>query len=210
LQETPSNSDNPSPSVGKQVLIGILFGLVGFAANWFKLELYFNVDFLFGSIITMFALLNFGLLTGVTAALLAATCSLHHWNHPYVIIIFSAEALCTGLLYKKRNWSMVTANLAYWFSCGLLLIILSYQFMMGFSASSTLLIALKQGINGVFNTLIATALYIGYCHKNRRPGELPSLRQQIFVTIALCVVVPASICSLHHYPHNVGQRVGQA
>ena len=29
---------------------GVLLGLLGFAGNWFKFELFFNVDFLFGSL----------------------------------------------------------------------------------------------------------------------------------------------------------------
>ncbi|MDD2272798.1 MAG: PAS domain S-box protein [Desulfuromonadaceae bacterium] len=171
--------------------VGLLFGLAGFVLNWFKLELIFSVDFLFGSIVTMFVLMRFGLVSGVTAAIVAASCTWFHWNHPWAIIIFTAEALCTGLLYRKRGWNIVVANLTFWFTGGLLLVMLFHQYIMGFSFSSATLIALKEGINGVANTLVASALYIGYCYRNRLQGELPSLRQLIFVTISLFVLLPS-------------------
>jgi PAS domain S-box-containing protein len=183
--------NNTDGSLRAAVLNGVLFGIAGYILNWFKLELFFNVDFLFGSIITMFALMRFGLVTGVIAALIAASCTLHHWHQPWAIVIFTAEALCTGLLCRRRKCDVVVANLAYWFSGGLLLVMLFYQGVMGFSFASTLLIALKQGINGITNTLAASALYIGYCYQNRRQGKSPSLRQFIFVAISLFVIIPA-------------------
>ena len=182
---------NQRGAILKSLTSGILFGLAGFALNWFKLELFFNIDFLFGSIITMFALMRFGLLTGVTAALIAASCTYLHWHQPWAIIIFTVEAFCTGLLYRKRNWNPVVGNLAFWLSGGLLLVILFYQFIMGFPFSAVILIALKQSINGIANTLVASAFYIGYCYKTKQQGRLTTLRQLIFVTISLFVVLPA-------------------
>jgi len=194
MTKTPATKiENDREPLLNSVITGVLFGMAGFALNWFKLELYFNVDFLFGSVISMFALMRFGLVTGTTAALIASSCSWYHWNHPWAIVIFTAEALCTGLLWRKRDWDTVVANLAFWFSAGLLLVLVSYQLIMGFSFSSSLMIALKQGINGIANTLMASALYIGYCYWNRPYGKLPSLRQLIFVTISLFVVIPAFV-----------------
>jgi signal transduction histidine kinase/ActR/RegA family two-component response regulator len=185
-----SESERQQSSLQHDLLLGVFFGLSGFVLNWFKLELFFNVDFLFGSIISMFALMRFGLLTGVIAALIASSCSWLHWHQPWAIIIFTAEALCTGLVCRKRNWDAAVANIVFWFSGGLLMVLLFYQYIMGFSFSSSLLIALKQGVNGVSNTLIASTLSIGYYYKNRQQGKLPSMRQLIFVTISLFVVIP--------------------
>ena len=183
-------SDNRHRSFRDDLLIGVIFGVAGFALNWFKLELFFNIDFLFGSIITMFALMRFGLVSGVTAALIAASCTWHHWHQPWAIIIFTAETLCTGLLCRKRNGDAVVANLTFWLSGGLLLVLLFYQAVLSFSFSSSLMIALKQGVNGIINTLVASALYLAYGYKNRHRERLPSLRQIVFVTVSLFVVIP--------------------
>ena len=184
-------SENRHRSFRDDMLTGVIFGVAGFALNWFKLELFFNIDFLFGSIITMFVLMRFGMVSGVTAALIAASCTWHHWHQPWAIIIFTTEALCTGLLCRKRNADAVIANLTFWLSGGLLLVLLFYQQIMGFSFSSSLMIALKQGVNGIANTLVASALSLAYCYKYRHQERLPSLRQLVFVTVSLFVVVPA-------------------
>ncbi|MDD2856880.1 MAG: hypothetical protein PHU01_15280, partial [Desulfuromonadaceae bacterium] len=142
-------------TVTNDLLIGIVFGLAGFAVNLFKLELYFNVDFLFGSILTMFAIMRFGLTTGIVAAFIAALCTWYHWGQPWAVVIFTVEAIFTALLIRRKVNSVFT-NLIYWFSCGTLLVLLFYHFIMKFPLDTTILIALKQGINGVANTLAAS------------------------------------------------------
>jgi PAS domain S-box-containing protein len=172
------------------ILAGIILGIIGFAVNWFKLELFFNVDFLFGSIITMFALMRYGLAAGTIAALVAATCTWHHWHHPWAIIIFTAEAFVAGLLAKKRGWELLSAVIIFWSTAGLLLVWLLYNQVMGLPFQSSLLIALKQGVNGIFNTLVAMGIGIVVAYRDSRKQELPSLYQTLFVSLALFVLIP--------------------
>lgn len=179
-----------TPSLLQQLATGLLFGLVGFAVNWFKLELFFNVDFLFGSIVTMFALLRYGLAAGTLAALVAATCTWHHWHQPWAIIIFTMEAFFAGLLLKKRRWDLSSSDVLFWFSGGFLLVWLFYHQVMELPFQTTLLVALKQGVNGVFNSLVAMALFIAVSYRDT-PRKLPSLRQLLFVSLSLFVLVPA-------------------
>lgn len=173
------------------VAAGIVLGLAGFAVNWFNLELFFNVDFLFGSIVTMFAMLRYGLTAGTIAALLAATCTWHHWHQPWAIIIFTVEAYFAGLLVKRRRWELLSGDILYWFTAGLLLVLFSYNQFMGLPFQATLLIALKQGVNGVFNTLVAVGFSIICAGRDSRTRELPSLNQVLFVSLALFVLIPA-------------------
>lgn len=187
MAAVPDKNAPRLPEIPRLVFNGLLFGAAGFALNWFKLEFYFNVDFIFGSIITMFALMRFGLVTGVTAAFVAATCSWHHWHHPWAVVIFTAEAVTTGLLRIKKERDPVLNNVAYWFTLGIGLVLLLYGMVMGFPLQSALVMGLKQGINGIFNTLVASALYIACSFFRRRDENLPSLRQLIFVSIALLV-----------------------
>lgn len=175
----------------QNILAGLILGFIGFAVNWLKLELFFNVDFLFGSIVTMFAVMRYGLATGCIAALVAATATWHHWHQPWAIIIFTAEAFFAGLLAKERRWELLTGVILFWFSAGLLLVWFFYHHLMGFSAQVTLLIALKQGVNGIFNTLVAMGLSIVVSSRDSRRRELPSLYQLLFVSMALFVLIPA-------------------
>jgi len=176
----------------RELIAGISLGLAGFAVNWFKLPIFFNVDFLFGSILTMYALLRFGLKTGVLAAIIASTCTWFHWHHFWAIFIFSAEALVAGLLLRLRGRELLTGVILFWFTAGLALVWLFYHHVMGFAPLPTLLIALKQGINGILNTVAAEAanLVLWRFSLNR---ELPTLRKRLLVTLQGLVLVPAFI-----------------
>ena len=172
----------------REVAAGILLGSAGFAINWFKLPLFFDVDFLFGSVFSMFALLRFGPATGLLAALIAASCTWFHWHHPWAIIIFGCEALCAGWLMGRRRMDLLLGDIIYWFTGGLLLVWLFYHQVMGFDVGTTLMIALKQGVNGISNTLLAKALFL-LCWRGR--AELPSLRNRLLIVLQGLVLVPA-------------------
>jgi len=79
----------------------------------------------------------------------------------------------------------------FWFSTGLVLVWFFYNHVMGFSLQSSLLIALKQAVNGVFNTLVAMGFSIVIAYRDPRSRELPSLYQTLFVSLALFVLIPA-------------------
>ncbi|MDK9717667.1 MAG: PAS domain-containing protein [Trichlorobacter sp.] len=184
-------TDRPK-TVSEDLLIGLLFGLAGFCLNWFKLELFFNVDFLFGSIVTMVALQRFGLISGVTASLIASLVTLFHWHHPWAVVLFTAEPVLVYLLIKRKRFSLLNADILYWFTGGLLLVWLFYHHLMGFAPLATLVIALKQGINGVFNTLLAKGICLLPWMTNRNiRQQKPALRELLFVGLAALVLVPA-------------------
>ncbi|MCE1226290.1 MAG: hybrid sensor histidine kinase/response regulator, partial [Geobacteraceae bacterium] len=177
---------------GRSLLLGLLFGLAGFCLNWFKLELFFGVDFLFGSIVTMVALQRFGLISGLTAALIASLATLFHWHHPWAILVFSAEAVLVYLLVNRRRFSLLNADMLFWFTGGLLLVWLFYHHLMGFAPLATLMIALKQGVNGIFNTLLAKGIcLLPWVTKRDTRQQKPALRELLFVGLAALVLVPA-------------------
>jgi len=177
---------------GYDLLVGLLFGLVGFCLNWFKLELFFNVDFLFGSMVTMVALQRFGLVSGVTAAVIASLATLFHWHHPWAILIFTLEAVLVYLLVNRKRFSLLNADILYWFTGGLVLVWLCYHNLMGFAPLTALLIALKQGVNGIFNTLLAKGIcLLPWMTSRDGRQQKPALRELLFVGLAALVLVPA-------------------
>ena len=174
------------------LLFGLLLGLIGFGVNWYRLPLFFNVDFLFGSAFSMFALLRFGLTAGVLAALVASCMTLLHWNHPWAVLIFTCEALVAGLLVQKRRIDLLFADIIFWFLAGLLLIVPIYSLVLSFTPQATLLVALKQASNGIFNTLLATAAHLLLRPKRQTTAsELPGLGHLLFVTMATLVLLPS-------------------
>ena len=203
------NKAHPQPGYPQQVAIGIAFGIAGCALNWLKLEFFFNVDFIFGSILSMFALMRFGLAAGMTATVLTASCTWFLWHHPWAVIIFCAETLCTSQLRLSKDRDPVLNNLAYWFSAGIALVLFFYAGVMHFPLLPAMVIGLKQGINGIVNTLIAAALHIGYGFYRRRQERLPGLRQLIFVAISLFVTIPALLFLYLDIRHTMRQDLAR-
>jgi PAS domain S-box-containing protein len=176
----------------KKLLIGVLFGLVGFGLNRLKLALFFDVSFLFGSIITMVVLQRFGAVAGITAALVASSATVFLWHHPWVVVIFTMEALLVNLLTTRRRFNLLNADILYWFTAGLVLVWLFYHQVMGFAPLATLVIALKQGVNGVFNTLLAEGVcLLPFIARHGRQQQKPTLRELLFVGLAALVLLPA-------------------
>ncbi len=77
----------------RTLLAGLLFGGAGFLLNLLTLELFLEVRFLFGSVLVLFALLQYGLGAGLLAAVVAAGATVLHWHNPWNILILDAEAL---------------------------------------------------------------------------------------------------------------------
>jgi len=92
----------------------LLFVILGLAGNHLRLELFFDIQFIFGSIFAMLALQFFGLRWGVPAAGIISMVTYLLWNHPYAIVIMTAEAYVVGLLARRRRLDLVSADALYW------------------------------------------------------------------------------------------------
>ena len=178
----------------RELIAGVLCGAAGFALNLLNLPLFFNVDFLFGSIITLFALLRFGLTAGLLASLIASTCTLLHWNHPWAILLLTAETAVVGLLMRRKGYDLIIAVCIYWLSIGGLLSVTIHMAVMGFSASSAMLLASKHAVNGLLNALIAESVFL-MCGRLNGREQLPSLQKRVMLTIQALVLLPVCIYS---------------
>jgi two-component system, cell cycle sensor histidine kinase and response regulator CckA len=166
----------------KTVLAGCLFGILGFAANWFKLELFFNVDFLFGSIFVMLALLLYGAGAGLIAGILAASCTLLLWHHPWAVITFCCETLFVAWRLRRGSRNLIFSDLCYWLCLGAPLVWVLYHDVMGIPTSAAQLIILKQGVNGIMNAFAATLIRQMLRFRQEDPEKMPSLQEVIFTT----------------------------
>ncbi|WP_415238955.1 ATP-binding protein [Seleniivibrio woodruffii] len=170
----------------------ILLSALGFAGNYFKIGIFFNVDFLFGSIFTMYAVKRYGMI-GVIPAFIASLYTYTLWNHPYAIIIFTSEALFVAFLRRKAA-GVIVHDLIYWLTAGLLLIFISYHFIMDVPVSTVKLVILKQSINGIVNTVCATILFYGVNYYGKITGSgfrRISFRQTFFILILMIAAFPA-------------------
>ncbi len=151
----------------------IIAGLIGNALN---LPLMLGVDILFGSIFTLIVLKLFRLKAGLLAAILAGSYTLFLWGHPYALVILVCEALFVGVLLEKfKEGELVTFDMIYWVVMGMPLVWIFYHPVLGMTTKATLVVMLKQGINGIFNAAMASIIlnYTPLAAWVKAPGYKP-------------------------------------
>ena len=171
---------------------GALVALVAAAilGNYFSLNLFFGVDFLFGSIAALIVVSLFGVFWGGLAAVLASAYTLVLWNHPYAMAIFSLEAIFVGLMLRRGYRNMLLLDGLYWLVIGMPLVWVFYAYALGMEAQAVLLIVLKQSVNGLFNATLAQMLLMFSPLRrwgNRQPMPL---MQVLFTLFAALVFLP--------------------
>jgi len=171
----------------------LLFCVLGFLGNWFKLPLFFDVDFLFGSFFTMLAIMTIGGAFGVVAGIAAGTCTYILWNHPWAIIIFAAEAVFVAGVYSRRRGNLVVYDILYWACLGMPLIYLFYHQLMGIQLQSTFVIMLKQSLNGLFNAFAASLVLILFQFTRGASGIRMPYSQALFVVMFSLILLPSTV-----------------
>ncbi len=177
------------------LLLTLLFAGAGFAGNVAKLPFAFNVDFIFGSIFSLVATFLLGRRWGLLCAVLASVHTYVLWNHPYAIVIFAAEVFWVGTALRRGFRNLLVSDTLYWLLAGIPLVGLFYGGVQNLGLQATLVIALKQSMNGILNALVAGILvnylplgtWVGAPHRHR--GF--TLRDTIFDISMTALLVPA-------------------
>ncbi len=179
----------PRSTLGLVILMA-----AGLAGNYFSLPLFFGVDFLFGSILTLIVVQLYGILWGTVAAAIASSYTYILWGHPYAIATLIGEAFFVGLLLRHQQPNLLLLDGIYWVCIGMPLIWVFYGALMKMPTTSVWLILLKQPVNGMFNALIASLLIAHlplYKWTNRSPvSQTLSLRQILINLLVAFVFFP--------------------
>lgn len=170
---------------------GLVFGLLGFAGNWFNYELIYNVNFLFGSVFVMFCLLRQGAVAGIVAGFIASLATFFLWHHPWNIITFSCEAIFVAWLVVRYRVDLLMAVGLYWLIPGVALSWLLYHGQMGILDDAGRFLILKQAINAILNALLAKCAYLVFVSRRNFHGQSPSYREFITTTMLALVLFPA-------------------
>ena len=186
-----SPSTNSAIASGYRPLLFLALIAAGLAGNYCNLPLFPGIDVLFGSIFAMLALQFFGPGRGILAAAIIAGYTYILWNHPYAIIIMTAEAAVVGWLMIRRKLEMVLADLLFWLVIGMPLTYLFYHVVMHVPSSNTYIIMTKQAMNGIANALVARLIFTGYALRSR--SSLTSYREIVYNLLAFFVLCPALI-----------------
>ncbi len=111
----------PSAIVG--LILLLILSVVGNHLHW---TFFFRIDFLFGTIAVWVVLGLYGFRWSLVAGILGASYTYFLWHHPYAIVIFTAEALLVGGLYRRYHQNLVLLDGLYWLLLGMPLVLLFY------------------------------------------------------------------------------------
>ncbi len=183
------------PLTPRAVLVLALLIILGFLGNYFSLSLFFGVDFILGSVPVLIVVYFYGLGFGVLAALIASSYTYFLWGHPYAVIIFSLEALFVGYFLHQGRRSLLLLDGLYWLIMGMPAAWLFHGVVMHMDGVSTLLVMLKQGVNGIFNALLAS-LAITYLPfrkilKPEQDRRTASLQETLLNLLVALILAPA-------------------
>ncbi len=163
----------------------------GITGNYFKFQIFLNIEFLFGSIFAMLALQLFGYGRGVSAAALIAGYTYFLWNHPYAIVVLTAEVAVVGWLMARRKTGMVLADTLYWLFIGMPLVYLFYHFVMNVPLGNIYITMTKHAVNGIANALVARLIFTVYALSSC--SFQTSYRENVYNLLAFFVLCPALI-----------------
>jgi PAS domain S-box-containing protein len=186
----------------KQILLLALLIIAGYLGNYFKLTLFFGVDFLFGSIAVLIVVALYGSFWGTIAAIISSSYTYVLWGHPYAMIIFTCEAIFIGLFLRKKSQNLLLLDGIYWLVLGIPLIAIFYGGVIKVSLLGTLLIILKQAVNGLFNAMICSLL-INYLPieqwlKCKRNKHTISWQQSLFNILIAFVFFPVMAINMQN------------
>jgi PAS domain S-box-containing protein len=150
------------PEYWRSFLVLLLLAFAALGGNYFSVPLFFGVDLLFGSIFVFLVAAFYRFWWAGLVALFANSYTLQLWGHPYAMIIFTLEAFCVSWVWQRYGRNLALVDTLYWLFVGMPLVWVFYKIVMGMDTTPTMLIFLKQPVNGVFNALIATYILYGF------------------------------------------------
>ncbi|MDA8160872.1 MAG: ATP-binding protein [Desulfobacteraceae bacterium] len=173
-----------------KLLAWALLTALGAAGNRWGYHLFFNVEFLPGSLLTMLALQWLGYLPGLAAALLASLVTWWRWRHPYLVLVMGLEMAVVGWLSGGRpKLGLILADTLYWLCLGLPLIRLCYLKALGLPESDVHIAMYMLAINGIANATLARLLAMSVSLR-QQTTSLP-LTEALFTTLTLAVMAPS-------------------
>jgi two-component system, cell cycle sensor histidine kinase and response regulator CckA len=171
----------------------LAFIAAGLAGNYLSFPLFLNVDFLFGSIFAMLALQFFGVFRGILAATIIAGYTYYLWNHPYAIIIMTAEVGIVGWWLKHKDRGFVLVDALFWLILGMPLVFFFYHIIMNVSLHSTYIVMAKQAVNGIANSLIARLIFTGLILRSKSSlisyGEIMCNLFSLFILCPTLIII---------------------
>jgi len=173
-------------------VLGLLLLLAAsYLGNLARWTLFFDIDFIFGPIAVWLVVCLYGIRWGTLAGFVSGVCTYVLWHHPYTVITFTCETWFVSWLFHRYRQNLVLLDGLFWLVIGMPLVWLFYAILLQVDPVQAQIILLKQPINGLFNTLVASLL-VTYLPIHRwvgRPQAVSTLSfQQTLLNLLMAFV----------------------
>ncbi|MBA2175719.1 diguanylate cyclase [Halobacillus locisalis] len=146
-------------TITKKLAIFLILTTASYYLNTLTVSLYYGVHFLFGSIPLIILLKKLGVWPAFIGAIIAQSYTIFIWSHPYALFIFSLEILFIGYFFKDKLSNLIIRDALYWLLLGGPLVFVFYGSFLNFGLEGTILVALKDTMNGLVNVWVAEFVY---------------------------------------------------
>ncbi len=137
----------------------VLLCAAAYVGNVAAVSLFSGVDLLLGGIAVMFTALRRSLAETMIVAGIGSLHTLVLWGHPYALVILVLEAIWVRFLYERWGREITLYDALFWLVVGVPLVAALYGVALGMDRLAVTLIALKQPVNGLLYTAVASLLH---------------------------------------------------
>ncbi len=176
----------------------------GIGGNMLQLSVLFNVYFVFGSVAVMLAIAWLGTWPAIAVGMVAGLYTYVFWENPVTVGVFALEAVVVSWLYHRKVKNLIIASLIFWTVIAAPIDFILFPYWLGWGQELTLLVYLKQAINGIFNAAIASIIIIlcGLSKPTWLPtaGSLLTLKHLLFcalLSVTLMTGIPLILYEGH-------------
>ncbi|MCP9833015.1 MULTISPECIES: diguanylate cyclase domain-containing protein [unclassified Cyanobium] len=181
------------------LLLALLAGLT-VLGNVSVVPLFFSIQFLLGSIAATFTLLWRRGWWNVAFTIVASLYTWKIWGHPWAIVIFGAEALWLAVFVNRFSGPpqndlkgrLILADIAFWLLVGTPLVFFLYGHVLHIDPANVAVVAAKQVVNGIANTVVAFLLFVLLQVRRNWQGQgLLPLRGLVFSLVLAAITLPS-------------------
>ncbi len=180
-----------------RIVAGLGFCLGSYLGNAVNVDLFFGVNFLFGSTFVWLALITLGPSWAIPAATVGALYTVDLWGHGNAAIILMLEAITVTTLCRFFSTNRLSALvLAYWLFVGIPIGLYLYSVGLGLPKETVHLVIAKQALNGLLNAMVAALVLTTYLflfpnvRASKNLSEANSYSGLLQATFGLAFLVP--------------------
>jgi diguanylate cyclase (GGDEF)-like protein len=168
-----------------------LLTILAFLGNYFSMQLFSGVDFIFGSIFIFIIIHYYGTKHAAAAAALSGIYVWFLWDNPYGFFTLILEAWLVGCYYHRMKRNLMAGGILFLLLVGMPLSFFTSTVLLQLDLLNSVLIMLKQGVNSLFNVLIAhlAILLIGSILRSKSPLQV-SFQEILFNLLLLFFLTP--------------------